>query len=60
MTQLFGNQYFLSPKILSPNLTDPNSQPYYFQAAKGILSAGAVKTVKYSAAKLRKMYKSLK
>ena len=27
LTQLFGNQYFLSPKILSPNLTDPNSQP---------------------------------
>lgn len=34
--------------------------PSVSQAAKGILSAGAVKTVKYSAAKLRKMYKSLK
>lgn len=30
------------------------------QALKGILSAGAVKTVRYSLAKLRKMFKSMK
>ena len=48
-----------SDDIIVSSLKAIVAKTAFVQAMKGVLTAGAVKTTKYSSAKLRKMFKSL-
>ena len=49
-----------SEDIIRRALSKIVANPSMSQAAKGVISAGVFKTVKYSSAKLAKMFKSMR